>query len=509
MIYAENFSPDLSINEFTIERLYIYNPTLLPKAKKPLESDFQDAKLLYYYPDDINIEIKRNDVGLAEGMVLFWGAYGEQNSTKNQLVYTNQYAYLLDNFEGDFWICIVLKNFTEETTYLPAEGKTYTSLPVDNFKVEKPTLTRETGEKFVRHFVNSFHLFYGRVSNYMTEEQRLKDDFPTIFEKFMLYYKKLNCINFPRINMLKYLDTYLNYAPIDKKVFMAVHYLLDVIKNIDTNIKQQIVFYNGYFIYSTFPLKIAQMFYDYFFVGGDTTSIEVNKLFTRFAAIQDNQKFDPRFKYGHRLDLMGEKGFITGFIDNSETQTKILVESIEENAVESIQDEYIPTVHLDIFGQNSTYRMITYFEGGLLMCSFYDTREDIHLSKLSEVQFAVNKNISKLGANLDKHIRRIYAQDEISKLLYENHCNFALRVSKTFLKHVDSNLFKTITFMKEKLDKDKTCRSIITKCHGYWVYGRVFNQRRVFMLLNGLSNLLKAEEEKEELIKYNFSNILY
>jgi len=29
------------------------------------------------------------------------------------------------------------------------------------------------------------------------------------------------------------------------------------------------------------------------------------------------------------------------------------------------------------------------------------------------------------------------------------------------------------------------------------------------MLLNGLNNLAKAEEEKEELIRYNFSNILY
>jgi len=509
MIYAESFVPDLSLNEFTIERLIIYDPTLKPKAQKPLEQDFQDAKLLYYYPEDINIEIKRNDVGLAEGMVLFWGAYGEENSTRNQLVYTNQYAYILDNFEDTLWICVVLKNFTEETVYFPAEGKTYQSLPPENFRVEKPTLTRETAQRFAKHFVNSFHLFYGKVSKFMTEEQRLNEDFPLIFEKFMLYYKKLNCINFPRINMAKYLDTYLNYAPIDKKVFMAVHYLMDVIKNIDKNIKHQIVFFNGYFIYSTFPLKIAQMFYDYFFLNGDTTSIDVNKLLTKFATIQDKLKFDPRLKYGHRLELMGDKGYITGFIDNSETKSRIIEEAVEEDSVESIQDEFIPTVHLDTFGHDSTYRMITYFEGGLLMCSFYNSREDIHLNKLNEVESAVSTNIQKLKANLDKHIRRIYAQDEISKLLYENHCNFALRVSKTFLGHVDSNLFRTINFMKEKLDKDKTCRSIITKCHGYWVYGRVFNQRRVFMLLNGLSNLLKAEEEKEELIKYNFSNILY
>jgi len=509
MIYAESFAPNICMNEFTIERLYIFNPTLQPKVQKPLESDFQDAKLLYYYPDNVHIEIKRNDVGLAEGMVTFWGVFNDGEPSKSQLVYTNPYAYLIDNFEGDLWICIVLKSFTEEPSYLPGDTKTYPTLPVENFKVEKPNLTKETAMRFVKHFVTSFSLFYGKMGSYVNEEQRFTDDFNHIFEKFMLHYKKLNALNFPRINILKYLDNYINYAPIDKKVFMSVHYLLDVIKHIDKNIKHQIVFYNGYFIYSTFHLKIAQMFYDYFYVGGDTMSIEVNKLFTKFTGIPDSQKFDPKLKYGHRLDLMSDKGFLTGFIDNSETKSRMLNENIEDSNAESINDEFIPTVHLEALGLPASYRLITYFEGGLLLLSFYDSREDIKLTKISEVQFAINKNIAKLSTNLDKQIKRIYAQDELSKLLYENHCNFALRVSKTFLKNIESSLFKNITYMKERFDKDESCRSIITKCHGYWVYGRIFNQRRVFMLLNGLNNLSKAEEEKEELIRYNFSNILY
>lgn len=444
-------------------------------------------------------------------MVVFWGSFGgEETNTKNQIIYTNQYVYILDNFEDTLWICVVLKNFTEETVYYPSEGRNYQSVANDVYRVEKPVLSRENGLQFVKHFVNSFSLFYGKVSTYMTEQQRLSEDFAFIFEKFMLHYKKLNSVNFPRLNMLKYLDTYINYAPVEKKVFMAIHYLLNVIRHIDTNIAQQIVFYNGYFIFSTFNLKVSQLFYDYFYLGGDTTAIETNKIFTKFSPIQSNQRFDPRLKYGYRLDINNNnKGFLTGFIDNSETRSRLLVEPIEETQPESLDDEFIPTVHLHMFDYAAKYRMMTYYDSGLLVLLFYNNRDDINLTKVNEVQFAISKNIAKLSNNLDKQIKRIHAQEDTSRLLYENHCNYALRISKPFLKSMEPNIFRMVANMKERFDQDQSNRSIIAKCHGFWIYGRIFNQRRVFMLLNGANNLVKAEEEKEDLIKNNFSNILY
>lgn len=45
----------------------IYNPKLIPKERKPTEENIQDAKLIYYYPSSVQIQEKRNHVGLAEG----------------------------------------------------------------------------------------------------------------------------------------------------------------------------------------------------------------------------------------------------------------------------------------------------------------------------------------------------------------------------------------------------------------------------------------------------------
>ena len=52
----------------------LFNPRLLPSSSipKPQEEDFQDAKLLYYYPQEELKDQKRNVVGLIEGNLLFY-----------------------------------------------------------------------------------------------------------------------------------------------------------------------------------------------------------------------------------------------------------------------------------------------------------------------------------------------------------------------------------------------------------------------------------------------------
>lgn len=49
------------------------DPTFWPHhMKKPEEADIQDAKMIYYFPENANIHEKRNHVGMAEGTVQFW-----------------------------------------------------------------------------------------------------------------------------------------------------------------------------------------------------------------------------------------------------------------------------------------------------------------------------------------------------------------------------------------------------------------------------------------------------
>ena len=63
----------LRLDQFTINSVLIFNPTFKPIGlKKAYEDDFQDAKLVYYYPTDkVVVQKRRNQVGLSEGMLRF------------------------------------------------------------------------------------------------------------------------------------------------------------------------------------------------------------------------------------------------------------------------------------------------------------------------------------------------------------------------------------------------------------------------------------------------------
>jgi hypothetical protein len=277
---------------------------------------------------------------------------------------------------------------TKEALFYSIDEKQYNYIASDTFKVEKPILSENLSKKFAQHFVQFFELFHGRVETFFRkEDDRLSPEFITYMERYILSYKKLNCLNFPRINATKFLDKYLNYAPIDKKVFMSVHFLMDVIKNIDSNIKHHIIFYNGYFIYSTLDNKLVQAFYDYFYTGGDTLCIDANKMFNKFVTL--GQPTGENFiKYGARLAIKNNKGYIMGYTDSAQSKSKIMMESIEEpneNNKKNDDECFIPTVYFDRFDDKNAYKMVTLFDTGLNLLLFYENEAIVELAKLSEI----------------------------------------------------------------------------------------------------------------------------
>ena len=66
---------------------------------------------------------------------------------------------------------------------------------------------------------------------------------------------------------MRYFYKMLIYAPVNKTQFMALNYLTKIIGTMDTQILDYIIFYKGYFIYSTMSHKTAQLFYDYLYLG--------------------------------------------------------------------------------------------------------------------------------------------------------------------------------------------------------------------------------------------------
>jgi len=46
-----------------LKSCFIFDPKLSPNIKKPSEDEVQDYKLLYYYPNNVDIHAKRSNTG--------------------------------------------------------------------------------------------------------------------------------------------------------------------------------------------------------------------------------------------------------------------------------------------------------------------------------------------------------------------------------------------------------------------------------------------------------------
>ena len=65
---------------FKIRELFIFNTNLKSPKKKPSDDEAQDAKLLYYYPENTEILVKRSNIGIIEGTLSFMQAFEKVDS---------------------------------------------------------------------------------------------------------------------------------------------------------------------------------------------------------------------------------------------------------------------------------------------------------------------------------------------------------------------------------------------------------------------------------------------
>ena len=314
---------DLIKFDFSISLFFLFNPKLLPKVPKPSESDYQDTKLLYYYPEDsIPPEEKRNQVGLTEGSYNFFGFFSlnpennaktiddfpldfneelkeksfkkDEESTKDeykggfQIIYLDDYIHILKEIEKDLWLFFVIKPFSLQTPIKTIENE---YLNVESFSYDETCFNEENCKKFINHFYQSFLLFYGNFGGFFdVEENKMNKEFHVIMRSFIRSYLSLNSHYGGYLNILKYNFTGVNYSPIDKKKFLSMQYLINILQNIEKKLEHFALFFSGYFVFSTFELKDLQLLYDYFYITYNSCEIDLGKIANRFEKFEKNDK---------------------------------------------------------------------------------------------------------------------------------------------------------------------------------------------------------------------------
>ena len=91
-----------------IKELFIFNISLKSPKSKPSDDEAQDAKLLYYYPENTELLVKRSNVGIIEGTVSFLKSFSP-NEGSFIMTELNKNYFIADSFEEDFIIALILE----------------------------------------------------------------------------------------------------------------------------------------------------------------------------------------------------------------------------------------------------------------------------------------------------------------------------------------------------------------------------------------------------------------
>ena len=499
---------DLSKFDFSISMILLFNPKLLPKVPKPSESDYQDTKILYYYPEElIKQEEKRNQVGLIEGSYYFWENFSD-NSKKDdasqsfgfQIIYLDDYIHILKEVEKDFWLFMVIK---PNTTIQSFKITDIDYLNSQSFSYDENSFGEENCKKFLQHFYQNFFIFYGSFSSFFSvEDNAMNQEFNVIMRPFIRNYITLNSHYGQFLNILKFNFTGVNYSPIDKRKFLSLQYLINILQAIENRLEHFALFYSGYFVFSTFDQKDLQLLYDYFYITYNSCEMDQLKIVNKFEKLKSDEKINGIYYGILNKPNNSPNGFIYGPLSLN-----------DQKANGAKNDDFIlfaPKISIFDNSKKTTIKqnLFSFYEKNLLLLMTCNTDAGIEKNRFLDIQTAICTNSEKVSQNLEKQLLKITNQVESYRMIYFNKMNLAVKISnKINFSSLDYETLKFIDDIKTELETKNKMIICFKKSVNYWIYGLKGNSRIVTFLIPGNISFQKVEEEKEEIMKFFFSNI--
>ncbi|CAD8185021.1 unnamed protein product [Paramecium pentaurelia] len=446
--------------DFSLKALFFFNPLAIPTVPKPSEQDQQDAKLIYYYPQNANIEEKRIQTGMAEGIFQFFTQFNpnpnileqQENKNKNeslqfQTIHLEQQTHIICRVKEDLFLFMTLAHQKISKIKTIVEDYFFSECNKFHFSLSKNLYTN-----IAENFVINFELFYGQDLTQLDQYT----------QRWILCNARSGAI----LNLFNFQSFSLKYAKIDAAIYMHLQSILTLGRQQEEQITDFIVFYAGYFLFSTLPHQKAILFKEHYYGSGLPWSNFEGKINQKFPPYTDNQSAYLNF---FNLRNIVREGF-------------------------SGQMVYINKQKKNIF---------TFLEKQLFIIVIANPLKDLqNLQKLVNV---FQKSIDKLIYKLDIIIEQNQRQDLV-KFIYFNGVNLAYRVSSQLIvAKLSSENLRVLQLVYEKLN---TSNQYVIRTAGVWFYGSKVTERKVVYILPANIPLSKVEEEVNKIADQTFPNLL-
>ena len=465
-----------------IKEFFIFNTKLKSPLEKPSDDDVQDAKLLYYYPENTEILVKRSNMGIIEGTTAFMKEFEKSNSNF-LLAELNKVFFVANNYEEDFTICFILRKKSVNPTIFNR---------CESIESKKKWL-----KLFMDNFYNIFILFHNKLKNFFISKENpeintpLFEDKLNILNDFILnYIKYLESMRFPLIDNIQYFAMSTN---IQASIILSIQRLLEKIPDI----KMCSIIYLGKIIYNQLPFNEISILYNIFF----NSYLGTSKFF-EFAqppfetlpnvALKQEIKIDEEKLFSTNaspfrkvFNLVGSKSdFLIGIKDMNINSYKVFIPNI-----------YIKELDCE-------YRLLVYYYYDMLLFLFVDKKFNVirNIEKVKKISHWTNKFFNSImnvlyklpKGNVESHI-----------FCYTNKANRSIRLCNIFKKNqIDEKIFEIIK--RAMFNNENNEMNSLTKFKGYYVYYLKSIGRKIIMLFKDNLTMTQLSNEINKVDQDNF-----
>ena len=468
-----------------IKECFIFNTKLKSPLKKPSDDDIQDAKLLYYYPENTEILVKRSNMGIIEGTTAFMKEFEKSNSNF-LLAELNKVFFLANNYEEDFTICFILR----KKSINPSLFVRFESI--------------ETKKKWMKIIIDNFYktfiLFHNKLYDFFISKENPEINTPLSAEK-------LNILNDFILNYIKYMENMkyplienLQYFPMSTNsqasLILSIQRLYEKIPDI----KMCFITYMGKIIYNQLPFSDISLLYNIFF----NTYLNSPKFFEfgtppyeslPNVALKQDIKIDEEKLFSLKaspfrkvFNLNGAKSdFLIGIKDMNINSYKV----------------FIPNIYIKEL--NNEFRLLVYFYYDAVLFLFIDKKFDVirNINKIKKIPHWIDKFFKDNVTMLSKTIKSFNNDNHI--FCYINKANRSLRLSGMIKKNqIDEKLFEIVK--RALFNNENNDMNSLTKFKGYYVYYIRSMGRKIIMLFK---DNLTMTQLINEINKVNKENFLY
>ena len=470
----------------TIKEFFIFNTKLKSPLEKPSDDEVQDAKLLYYYPENTEPLVKRSNMGIIEGTTAFMKEF-EKAKTNFLLTELNKVYFLADNYEEDFNICFILvKKNTNPTIF-----NRYESI--------------ETKKKWLKIIIDSFYetfiLFHNTLSNFFISKEKPEINVPLSEEKYNIlkdfivnYIEFMNEMRYPLIHNLQYCPMSTN---MQASILLSIQRLQEKLPDL----KMSAITYKGKIIHNQLPFEVISLLYNIFFNSFDNSPKYENFGEPPYEVMQ-NIALKPDLKINdEKLFSLKSSPFRKVFkLGDSKNDFLIGIKEISLNNF----NVFIPNLYISEL--KTEFRLFVYYYHEMVIFLLIDKKFNVvnQIPKIKKIPKWIEKFFRDNLSFLSKASK--IPISEYNLFCYTNNANKSIRLSGFLKKNqIDEKLFETLKRVLFNNENNNMCG--LTKFKGHYIYYVKSMGRKIAAFFKDNLTMQQLSQEINKLNSQNFNFI--